>query len=114
MVNYNKTQLDLAFSALAHPIRRSIVVRLAKGEATVAQLAKPHHVSAPAISKHLHILEEAGLMKRKKAGREHHCRLVPDRMKEAQEWIAHYRQFWEQSFDRLEEYLKKTKIQGEK
>ena len=110
MVNYNQKQLDLAFGALAHPIRRGIVTQLSHGETTVAELAKPHRVSAPAISKHLHILEDAGLMSRRKTGREIHCRLVVDRMKEAERWIEHYRNFWEQSLDRLEDYLKKSQI----
>ena len=118
MVNHNQTQLDLSFSALAHPIRRGILMQLANGETTVAQLAKPHRVSAPAISKHLHILEDAGLMSRKKKGREYHCRLATDRMKQAEDWIERYRMFWEQSLDSLEIYLKevqkKEKMRGDK
>ena len=114
MVNYSEKQLDRSFSALAHPIRRGIVKRLSEGEATVAQLAAPHRVSAPAITRHLRILEGAGLLKRRREGREHHCRLVPDRMKEAQDWIEHYRKFWEGSFDRLEAYLKKAQAEEKK
>src|SRR3989338_4858158 len=114
MVKYREAKLDRAFSALSHPIRRGIVARLAGGSATVAELAKPHHVSAPAISKHLHILEEAGLMRREKDGRVHHCRLVPDRVGEAQAWIEKYRVFWEESFDRLENYLKETQVKEKK
>ena len=114
MVNYKEQQLDEAFGALAHPIRRGIVKRLATGEATVSKLARPHRVSGPAISKHLRILEEAGLLRRRKTGREHHCRLVPDRLKQAQDWIEHYRRFWEGSLDRLENYLKQTQAKEKK
>ena len=105
MVNYNQN-LDFTFSSLAHPIRRGILARLATGEATVAELAKPYKVSAPAISKHLRILERAKLLSRRKHGREHHCRLVAARMKEAEHWIEHYRRFWEQRLYRLDDYLK--------
>ena len=114
MVKYKETQLDLAFSALSHPIRRGIVARLAGGEATVAELARPYKVSAPAITKHLHILEDAGLMKREKSGREYHCRLVVDRMQEAEHWLEQYRQFWEQSLDRLDLYLKELQSKEKK
>jgi DNA-binding transcriptional ArsR family regulator len=114
MVNYKPSRLDLTFGAMAHPIRRGILARLAKGEASVAELAAPHGVSAPAISKHLHILEGAGLMQRHKIGREHRCRLAVDRMKEAEGWIEHYRRFWEQSFDRLDIYLQELQKKGKK
>lgn len=109
MVNYREAQLDLAFGALAHPIRRGILARLALGETTVAELAKPFKVSAPAISKHMRILEEAGLLSRKKQGREHHCRLEAKRLKEAQAWIEHHRKFWNERLDALERYLKENK-----
>ncbi|MEQ1918892.1 MAG: metalloregulator ArsR/SmtB family transcription factor [Elusimicrobiota bacterium] len=108
MVNYNQRQLDLSFSALAHPIRRGILARLSTGDATIAELAKPFRVSAPAISKHMKILEEAGLLSRKIEGREHHCRLERKRMKEAQEWIEAHRKFWNDKFDALELYLKEN------
>jgi DNA-binding transcriptional ArsR family regulator len=108
MVNHIDGQLDAAFGALAHPIRRGIVARLAGGDATVAELARPYRVSAPAISKHLHILEEAGLMSRRRDGRVHRCRLVPTRMQEAERWLEHHRRFWEQSLDRLEAYLQQV------
>ncbi len=114
MVNYNEAQLDLAFGALAHPIRRGIMARLATGEATVAELAGPHNVSAPAISKHLRILEKAGLMARKKEGRVHHCRMDAEKMKKAERWIEHYRKFWEASLDRLDEYLKTMQAKEKK
>ncbi len=107
MVNYNPAQLDLSFGALAHPIRRGILARLANGEATVAELAEPYKVSAPAISKHLHILENAGLMIRRKEGRVHHCRLVDKKMKEAENWLEQQRKFWNERLDALERYLEK-------
>src|SRR3954469_16830648 len=87
MVNYSRHQLDLAFGALAHPIRRGILARLSTGEATIAELARPFKVSAPAITKHMKVLEEAGLLSRKKQGRVHRCRLEERRMKQAQAWI---------------------------
>ena len=108
MVNYSQRRLDLAFGALAHPIRRGILARLSTGEATVAELAKPHRVSAPAISKHLRILETAGLLSRRKEGREHHCRLEQERMKEAESWIEEQRALWNGRLDRLERYLKEN------
>ena len=118
MVNYNQHRLDLAFGALAHPIRRGILARLSTGEATVAELAKPFKVSAPAISKHMRILEDAGLLSRRKQGREHHCTLEQERMREAERWIEEHRKFWNDRLDALESYLKedaaKRARQGEK
>ena len=108
MVNYNQHQLDLVFGALAHPIRRGILARLSTGEATIAELAKPFKVSAPAITRHMRILEEAGLLSRKKQGREHYCRLEQKRMKEAEAWIEDHRKFWNERLDALERYLKEN------
>jgi DNA-binding transcriptional ArsR family regulator len=108
LVKYNQHHLDLAFGALAHPIRRGILARLSAGEATIAELAKPFKVSAPAISKHMRILEAAGLLSRKKRGREHHCRLEQKCMKEAQAWIEDHRKFWNERLDALERYLKEN------
>jgi len=108
MVKYNQHRLDLAFGALAHPIRRGILARLSTGEATVAELAKPFKVSAPAITKHMRILEDAGLLSRQKQGREHHCRLEQKRMQEAVAWIENHRQFWNERLDALERYLKEN------
>jgi DNA-binding transcriptional ArsR family regulator len=108
MVNYNQRHLDLAFSALAHPIRRGILARLSAGEASVAELAKPFNVSPPAISKHMRILEDAGLLSRKKQGREHRCRLEQKRMKEAEAWIEQHRRVWNDRLDALERYLKEN------
>jgi DNA-binding transcriptional ArsR family regulator len=111
MVNYQQSHLDLAFSALAHPIRRGILARLASGETTVADLARPHDVSAPAITKHLQILEKAGLLRSRKDGRRRRCRLDARRLREAQGWIEHYRRSWERRLDRLDAYLKVLKEQ---
>lgn len=108
MVNNTQHQLDLAFGALAHPIRRGILVRLASGEARVSELARPFKVSAPAISKHMRILEEAGLLSRRKLGREHRCRLEAKRMQQAERWLEHYRKFWNDKLDALELYLKEN------
>ncbi len=97
--------LDKTFSALADPTRRAILSRLARGESSVGELAAPFDMSWPAISKHLRVLEGAGLMKREKDGRVHRCRLEPGPMKDAAEWIAFYRQFWEGQLDALADYL---------
>ena len=108
MVNYSARRLDATFSSLADPTRRAIVQRLARGTATVKELAAPFQVSLPAISKHLRILEQAGLLKRQKQGRVHHCRLDTDRLAEAGKWIEHYKAFWEQRFDALDTYLQSS------
>ncbi|MDE2489973.1 MAG: winged helix-turn-helix transcriptional regulator [Elusimicrobia bacterium] len=108
MVNYQQRRLDLAFGALSHPIRRGILARLATGEATVAELARPFKVSAPAITKHLRVLEEAGLLTRRKEGRARRCRLEAERLRQAQEWIERYRAFWNDRLDALERYLKEN------
>lgn len=108
MVNSQDARLDLAFNALAHPIRRGILARLSTGEASIAELAKPFKVTAPAITKHMKILEEAGLLSRKKEGRKHRCRLEERRMKEAQEWLEAHRRFWNERLDALERYLKEN------
>ena len=109
MVNYSQRRLDLSFGALANPIRRGILARLATGEATVAELAKPFKVSAPAITRHMHVLEKAGLLSRRRRGREHHCRLEQRRMREAERWIENQRRFWNDRLDALERYLKENK-----
>ncbi len=107
MVNHNRP-LDLAFGAFSHPIRRGILSRLAAGEAAVADLARPYRVSAPAISRHLRILERAGLLSRRKQGREHRLRLEHRRMEEAQRWLDEQHALWNQRLDRLEKYLKEN------
>ena len=99
-------QLSSTFAALADPTRRAILARLASGEATVTQLAEPFKVSLPAISKHLKVLERAGLIVRGRAAQWRPCRLEPAPLEGAAEWLEHYRQFWEGSFDRLDHHLR--------
>lgn len=110
MVKYGAAprKLDMAFGALSHPIRRGILARLASGEATVSELARPYRVSAPAITKHMRILEDAGLISRRKQGRERHCRLEAERMRQAQEWLERQRALWNARLDRLERYIKEN------
>jgi len=109
--------LDLKFAALADPTRRAILARLALGEATVAELGAPFAISQPAISKHLKVLERAKLIRRGKDAQWRPCTLEAAPLKDASDWIGDYRQFWEESFDRLDEYLKeiqsKQKKEGE-
>ena len=97
--------LDATFSALADPTRRAILSRLTLGETSVSELSKPFSMSAPAVSKHLKVLERAGLIIRSREAQWRPCRLEARRLKEAADWIARYRQFWEQRFERLEDYL---------
>ena len=104
MVNYSKT-LDHAFSALSSPIRRGMLARLARGWATVTELAEPYDVSLPAISKHLHVLENAGLIERRVQGRVHYCRLLSQPLEEAIEWLDLHRKFWEGQFESLAQFL---------
>src|SRR5258708_4382224 len=105
MVNYSAGSLDATFGALADPTRRAILARLARGEAMVTELAEPFAMSLPAISKHLRVLESAGLLQREIDGRVHRCRLAAAPMKDAGAFIAQYRAFWETRFDALEKYL---------
>lgn len=98
-------QLSVTFAALADPTRRAILAHLAKGEASVSELAKPFEMSLPAISKHLKVLERAGLIKRSREAQWRPCQLKAESLKEAANWIEQYRQFWEQNLDRLEDYL---------
>jgi DNA-binding transcriptional ArsR family regulator len=103
--------LSATLSALADPTRRAILARLASGEAPVTELAKPFEMSMPAISKHLKVLEHAGLITRSREAQWRPCRLEAGRLKEVADWVEHYRHFWEASFDRLDEYLHKLKTQ---
>ena len=98
-------QLDRTFAALADPIRRSILARLAEGDATVNELAAPFPVSLPAISRHLKVLEQAGLIARGRSAQLRPSRLQGERLREASEWLEGYRPFWRGSFDRLDERL---------
>jgi len=97
--------LNATFAALADPTRRAILARLARGEATVNQLAEPHDISQPAISKHLKVLEQAGLISRDRDAQFRPSRLEPKRLAEASAWLDQYRQFWEASFNRLDDVL---------
>ncbi len=98
--------LDHTFAALADPTRRAILARLAGGEASVGELAEPFDISLPAISKHLKVLERAGLISRGRDAQFRPCRLEPRALKAASDWLETYRIFWEQSLDHLELYLK--------
>ena len=98
--------LSDTFSALADPTRRAILARLSSGEASVTQLAEPFAMSMPAISKHLKVLERAHLISRGRDAQYRPCRLEATPLKDVAHWIEHYRQFWEESFDRLDSYLK--------
>ena len=97
--------LDLTFAALADPTRRAILARLARGETSVKELARPFAISAPAITKHLKVLERAGLITRSREAQWRPCQLNAVPLRGAADWIEHYRRFWEESFDRLDEYL---------
>lgn len=99
------TRLDATFAALADPTRRAILARLARGEATVTELAAPFDMSLPAISKHLKVLERAGLVARSRDAQARPCRLTARPLEQAVQWLERYRRHWEDSFDRLDEYL---------
>jgi DNA-binding transcriptional ArsR family regulator len=106
--------LNTTFAALADPTRRAILARLTSGDATVLELAEPFDMSLPAISKHLKVLERAGLISRGRDAQRRPCRIEGAPLKEATEWIDQYRRFWEGSFDRLDDYLKEMKRKKEK
>ena len=112
MVKCSPRLLNRTFAALADPTRRRILEHLAKGDRCVTDLAKPYSMSLPAVSKHLRVLENAGLVRRKRKGRVHSLKLEAAPMKQAQAWIEEYRQFWEQSLDRLGDYLKELQAKG--
>jgi DNA-binding transcriptional ArsR family regulator len=97
--------LSTTYAALADPTRRAILARLAVGEATVGELAEPFTMSLPAVSKHLKVLERAGLIIRGRKAQWRPCRIEAGPLKDAAQWLEHYRRFWDDSFDRLEEYL---------
>lgn len=99
-------QLSLTFAAIADPTRRAILLRLSQGEAPVKELAEPFQMTMPAITKHLKVLEKAGLIERSRAAQMRPCKLSAKPLKEAANWIDRYRAFWEESFDRLDDYLK--------
>lgn len=107
-------QLNLTFAALSDPTRRAILSRLASGEATVMDLAKPFDMTLPAISKHLKVLQRAGLVSQGREAQWRPCRLEAAPLKDAAAWIEHYRRYWEESFDRLDDYLEAVQTKEKK
>src|SRR5689334_6503620 len=107
-------QLTATFAALADPTRRAILGRLTRGEASVTELAEPFEMSLPGISKHLKVLERAGLIERGREAQWRPCRLKAAPLKDVADWVEHYRRFWDESFDRLDEYLKKLHTAGKR
>jgi len=106
--------LSITFGALADPTRRAILARLTKGDASVTELAKPFDMTLPAISKHLKVLERAGLITRSRDAQWRPCRLKAQRLEEAADWVDRYREFWEQSLDRLGEHLREMQRKDKK
>jgi len=113
MVKYSE-QLDSTFGALADPTRRAILASLMLGEASISELAKPHRMSLPAVMKHVRVLEEAGLVSQEKTGRTRQCRLEAQPLKNAEEWISRYRQFWEGALDSLERFLSQQEDESDR
>lgn len=111
MLNY---QLDRTFAALSDPARRAIVERLAQGPATVSELAQPLPMSLPAVMLHLKVLEESGLVKSEKLGRVRTCRIEPQMLSAAEQWVSQRRQMWERRLDRLGAYLDETETEEQK
>jgi DNA-binding transcriptional ArsR family regulator len=105
-------QLSVTLTALADPTRRAILARLAKGEAMVTELAEPFDLSLPGVSKHLKVLQRAGLITQGRRAQWRPCRLEGERLRDVADWIEEYRRFWDESFDRLEDYL--AELQKEK
>lgn len=106
--------LSVTLAALADPTRRAILAQLAQGEATVTELAEPFEISLPAVSKHLKVLEHAQLITRSRDAQWRPCRLNPEPLKDLADWLEHYRQFWEHSFDRLDDYLQELQATEQK
>jgi DNA-binding transcriptional ArsR family regulator len=114
MVEYRSKMLDRTFGALADPTRRRILAQLAQGDGCVTDLARPHAMSLAAVSKHLIVLEKAGLVRRRRNGRVHSLALEAKPMQEAQAWIDQYRKFWEANLDQFEKYLDKLQTKQTK
>jgi DNA-binding transcriptional ArsR family regulator len=108
----DKLSLDATFSALSDPTRRAILARLALGETSVTELAEPFAMSLPAVSKHLKVLERAGLITRGREAQWRPCRIEPKALKDIDDWLGNYRRFFEESLDRLGDYLKKLQAQN--
>ena len=113
-MNPRQDSLSTTFAALADPTRRAILARLSNGQCSVNELAEPFDMSLPAISKHLKVLERAGLIARTREAQWRPCQLNAGRLKEVADWIEQYRRFWEESFDRLDEYLRELKKKEKK
>ena len=109
-----KDRLSTTFAALADPTRRAILARLALGETSVTELAKPFEMSLPAVSKHLKVLERAGLIARGRAAQWRPCRIEAAALKDVDDWLARYRRFWEARLDRLDDYLQKLQAKVRK
>ena len=107
-------RLTPVFAALADPTRRAILARLALGERSVGEIAAPFAMSLPAVSKHLKVLQRAGLIARGREAQWRPCRLQPEPLKDIADWVEHYRRFWEESLDRLDDYLSELKAKGRK
>src|SRR5580700_2919175 len=114
MVKYPIEHLDRTFAALSDPTRRRILEHLADGDRCVTDLARPYRMSLPAVSKHLRVLERAGLVRRARCGRVHQLKLEAKPMQSAQQWIEEYRHFWEKNMDRLDDYLKQLQTTEKK
>lgn len=107
MVNNKETELNLIFSALSDPTRRAMLLRLAQEEQAIAELSAPFNISKSAITKHIKVLENAGLLKRTIDGRVHHCRLQTQPLQVASDWMEFYQKFWNEKLDALDDYLAK-------
>ena len=107
-------QLDLTFSALSDPTRRAILSMLASGEKSVTDLAEPFRMTLPAVSKHLKVLQRAGLVSQGREAQWRPCKLEAKPLKDAADWIEHYRQYWDESFDRLDDYLREVQSKEKK
>src|SRR5262249_54371606 len=108
-LNKMASDLNATFAALADPTRRAILAQLASGEASVTELAQPFDMSLPAVSKHLRVLERAGLISRSRNAQWRPCQLAARPLKDVADWVEHYRRFWTESFDRLDQYLGRLK-----
>lgn len=113
MVNYQAPDLDQVFHALADPTRRAIIGALSGGPKTVGELSRPFQISLPAVSKHVKVLERAGLVTRRVRGREHHCRLNPESLVSAHDWLSFYSGFWQERLDALDALLRQDGVDGE-
>lgn len=109
-----RSPLDATFAALSDPTRRGILEQLSRGQTNVTDLARPYRMSLPAISKHLRVLERAGLIVRSRQGREHRLRVDPKPIRRARDWIALYAEFWEQQFDALDQYLEEAQKKADR